>query len=770
MDFEGYLQDLRRAEFYRGQIVHVERLAGQSAKYGELCCALHPDLERALCLQGIERFYSHQAAAIQAALEAQHVTIVTATSSGKTLCYNVPVLQTILTQPNVRALYIFPTKALAQDQLGKLNAFGLFPQVRFATYDGDTPMDERRAVRRSAQIVLTNPDMLHLGILPGHSQWVRFLANLRYIVLDEIHTYRGVFGGHVAHVLRRLRRLCRHYGANPRFICCSATIANPKELTERLTGVKDPTLIEENGAPQGRRSFVFWNPPLLDREIGVRASAHTEATRLFCDLVSQGVRTIVFTKARRSAELILHYARDLLNEKAPHLVERVAAYRAGYTLKERRAIEEQLFSGQLLGVTSTSALELGIDVGGLQASILTGYPGTVASTWQQAGRAGRNGEPALNILVAFDSPLDQFLMNNPSYFFNKTYEHVVLNPENRRILRSHLLCAAYEQALSQEDMELFGPAAQVCVQVLEEERQLARQEGRGQEQVRWFYNSSSGYPASQVNIRDAGGFPFRIEDMGGRLIGTMEAATAFSALHPGAIYLHQGETYKVLELDVEARHAVVLATSTDYYTESIELTHLQVLSTKQFAEEGAFNAYFGEVVVTTQVVGFQRKRLYSDEVLSIEPLDLPEQTFETEAVWFTVPNALWQRLRERTCDLAGSIHALEHAVIGMMPLLCTCDRWDIGGVSSVQHQQTFLPTVFIYDGHPGGIGIAEVAFQNLRVLLEATRSLIAKCPCQEGCPSCVQSPKCGNNNQPLDKKGAFALLELLLGEDKKGEE
>ncbi|CEK15770.1 helicase family protein with metal-binding cysteine cluster [Chthonomonas calidirosea] len=766
MDFDGYLQDLRRSESYRGQIAHIERIPGQSACYGEVRTgsepassvrALHPDLERALRSQGIGRFYSHQADAITAALEGKHVTVVTSTASGKTLCYNVPVIQTVLEQPTARAFYLFPTKALTQDQLGKLNAFGLFPTVRCASYDGDTSAEKRREVRRSAHIVLTNPDMLHRAILPNHIQWGSALANLRYVVIDEMHVYRGVFGAHVAHVLRRLRRLCRHYGSNPQFLCCSATIANPKELTERLTGVCEPVIIDKDGAPAGRRTFVFWNPPLIEQDDNTRSSTHTEATKLFCDLVSQGVRTIVFTQARKSAELILRYARDSLQARAPELVDRIAAYRAGYTLKERRRVEEQLFSGQLLGVASTNALELGIDIGGLQASILTGYPGSVASTWQQAGRAGRGEEPALSVLVAYNSPLDQFLMNNPDYFFKKTCEHVALNPDNRRILRAHLLCAAYEKALSEEDLALLGPATESCIKVLEEEGTLVRHGGR------WLYNAGDN-PAAWVSIRSAGGAPFRIEDVFGKLIGTEEPASAFRMLHPGAIYLHMGETYLVQELDIEGRRAIVSPATVNYYTRSSSTTDVIILRARSSQDYEHFTAHFGEVVVTNRVVSYQRIKLYTEEVLSIEPLDLPEQTYETEAVWFTVPASLCQQLAGFTQDLMGSLHALEHAAIGLLPLLSGTDPDDVGGASYFQHPDTALPSVFIYDGYPGGVGLSELAYANLLFLLEATRSLLQQCPCREGCPSCVQSPLCGNNNQPLDKRGALALLNLLLGE------
>jgi DEAD/DEAH box helicase domain-containing protein len=757
LNFESYLQDLRGASFYKGQIAHVQRIPGRPARYGKLERPLHPDLQARLAAVGVRQLYAHQAEAINAARDGRDVTVVTATASGKTLCYNLPVLDAVLNDGRARAFYLFPTKALAQDQLGKLNDFGLFPAVRFATYDGDTPADERRTIKRGAQIVLTNPDMLHIGILPYHSSWSGFLANLKYVVVDEMHTYRGVFGAHVAHILRRLRRLCAHYGANPQFLCCSATIANPAELARKLADVQDPVVIDGNGAPAGPRTFVFWNPPFIDAEQSQRRSANVEATSLFTDLVAQGVRNITFAKARKSAELILRYARNTFDRHMPEFSHRITSYRAGYTVRERRAIEEALFSGALIGVTATNALELGVDVGGLDATVMTGYPGTIASTWQQAGRAGRGGEESLAVLVAMSNPLDQFLMRHPDYFFGRAHERAVVDPDNRRILAAHLQCAAYERALRPEELQAFGPNARSCLQTLTDEDRLFFRGGQ------WNYRGGD-YPAAAVNIRSTATGVFRIVDCehNNRLIGTIESNVAYRAVHPGAVYLHMGNTYLVQRLDIETGTAYARAAEVPFYTETGESSDIQLLDIHQHETMGRTVKFYADVMVTSQVTDYRRKKLYTDEVLDLVTLNLPEQTFETEAFFWVVPDEIRKQLIDAGADLAGSIHAVEHAAIGMMPLLCTCDRWDVGGVSHSDHPDTHKPTIFIYDGYPGGVGIAEATYENLESLLRATHATIADCPCADGCPSCVQSPKCGNNNEPLDKHGARYLLELLL--------
>ena len=769
MNFADYLRRLRSSPDYQDQIEHVELIPARSAKYADTGRPLNAELSARLREQGIERLYTHQARAVDSVRDGRHVVVVTPTASGKTLAYNIPVLEEILGDPRAKALYLFPTKALAQDQLGKLNDFGFFPRVRFATYDGDTPQTDRRFIKRGAHIVLTNPDMLHVGILPYHTSWAQFYMNLRFVVIDEIHSYRGVFGAHVAQIIRRLRRICRHYGSNPRFIACSATVANPDELVRAVTGV-EAEVVDDEGAPAGRRSFVFWNPPLVG-QAGERASANMEATSLFKGLVEDDVRTLVFTKARKSAELILKYTREALTREGSGLGRRIMSYRAGYTPQERRDIEQGLFRGDLIGITSTNALELGVDVGDLDATVLTGYPGTIASAWQQAGRAGRGGGESLSVMVALDGPLDQYLMRHPEYFFGQIHERAIVDPGNRRILEGHLQCAAYETPLSEEDLLQFDPAARDALTGLEEAGRLIWRGGR------WYYRGD-GYPASEINIRsissemyeirEGAGIVFERDEAGGslrnrgRLIGVIDGARAYQTVHPGAIYLHQGETYVVEQLDEADRVASVRPVDAGYYTEPREITQITVLSERESRALPGTTAYFGEVVVTTQVLGYRVKQLYSDTVLDIVDLDLPEQVFETEAYWYTVPAALAQELARAGLDLCGSIHAAEHAAIGMMPLYSTCDRWDLGGVSTPHHPDTGMATVFVYDGYPGGVGICEGTYDRLEGLLTTTAEMISTCPCQDGCPSCVQSPKCGNNNEPLDKRGALLLLQRLL--------
>jgi DEAD/DEAH box helicase domain-containing protein len=755
MDFNEYISGLKADPDYRGQVAHEQVIPPRPAQYASPEEPVHPVLEARLHALGIDRLYSHQAAALNAVRRGEHLISVTATASGKTLTYNLPTLEAVLREPRSRALYLFPTKALAQDQLGKLNDFGLFPTVRFATYDGDTPKEERQYIKRGAHIVLTNPDMLHIGILPYHTTWAPFFTNLKYVVLDEIHSYRGVFGAHVAQVMRRLRRICAHYGANPQFIACSATIANPAELMQAVTGL-DATVNDQDGAPTGKRTFVFWNPPIVGED-GTRRSAHIEAAGLFTDLVANHIRNITFAKARKSAELILKYAREAFAERNSTLGGRIMSYRAGYTPEERRNIERGLFDGKLIGVTATNALELGVDVGDLDATVLTGYPGTIASAWQQAGRSGRMNSEALSIMIALDNPLDQYLMRHPEYFFGRSNERAIVDPDNRRILAAHLVCAAYELPLKREEIALFGERAGNTLAQLEEEKALVSRNEK------WYYRGE-GYPAGAVNIRSASSEIYRISDQsrGGLLIGNVEGARVYQTLHEGAIYLHQGETYLVRELDETTHTAEVLPTEANYYTEPREVTHITILDDMASSPLGITTAHFGEVVVSTQVLGYRCKQLYSDTVLDVVDLDLPEQVYETEAFWFTVPTPLVQEIAKAGLDLCGAIHAAEHAAIGMMPLFSTCDRWDIGGVSSPAHFDTGMATIFIYDGYPGGVGIAEATYERLSALLTATQEMIAACPCTDGCPSCVQSPKCGNNNDPLDKRGAAFLLQKIL--------
>ncbi len=704
--------------------------------------------------RGITRLYTHQVAAIEATRRGEHIAVVTPAASGKTLCYNLPVLDALLADLDGRALYLFPTKALAQDQLDALAAFDL-PEIPVATYDGDTPQRERRAAREQARILLSNPDMLHLGVLPQHFRWKPFLQRLRFVVIDEMHVYRGVFGSNVANVLRRLRRLCRLHGSDPRFICTSATIANAEECAARLLGLP-VTVINDDGAPAGPRWFALWNPPLIDGAKSARRSAITEATGLFTNLVHRGVRTIAFTKARKVTELVSRYAARRLAESAPDLAARISPYRAGYLPEDRRRIERRLFDGDLLGVVSTSALELGIDIGGLDAALLVGFPGTIASMWQRAGRAGRGTAPALAVLIAQDDALDQYLMRHPDYLFERPCEHAVIDPENPHILARHLRCAAAEIALIEADVALFGSRARDLVDLMVAAGDLVPRRSR------WHWTGGHRYPAQEVDIRSAGGGVFRIVGANRRTIGTVEAARAFEQVHPGAIYLHQGDTYLVRDLDVESRIAHVTPTAGEYYTQARSTIDLTIGAARAAKPWGPTEMRFGVVEVSTQVIGFARKKLFTDTVLGVEPLDLPPQRLQTTALWFSIPDALEQRVRAVGLDFAGGIHAVEHAAIGVLPLFAMCDRWDIGGVSYPLHPQTQTPAIFIYDGYPGGVGITEKGFALIDALMAATREVIEACPCEAGCPSCVQSPKCGNLNEPLDKRAALMLLEGLL--------
>jgi DEAD/DEAH box helicase domain-containing protein len=768
MNPTDFLRHLRTQPFYRDQLEHVERLPSRRARYMGLSRPLPPALEAALKATGVPRFFRHQAQAIEAARNGGHVIVATSTASGKTLAYNVPVIEAILLDPRARALYLFPTKALAQDQLRALKELtdGLQggdggrggPAPSFGTYDGDTPQSARARLRRQAAILLTNPDMLHLGILPNHNLWADFLRSLRFVVLDEAHAYRGVFGSHVAVVMRRLVRLCELYGSSPRFICCSATIANPGEHMERLTGAR-PLVITDDGSPQGPKVFALWNPPFVDRRRTGRRSANAEAAILFAEMVRQGLRNITFTKARVVAELVLRYARDALGKTDPQLKSRVASYRAGYLADDRRQIERDLFSGQLIGVTATSALELGVDVGGLDATVSVGFPGTIASLWQQAGRAGRGSKPSLAVLIGLSDPLDQYFMRHPKELFGRPHEHALINPGNVTILEQHLPCAAHEYPLSSADEARFGPGF-VEAMVHLEKRGLVMYRP---EQDRWYY-PEGGYPAQGVSIRSIGSQPVALldETQGFRRLEEIDSVTAPARAHPGAIYLHQGESYLVTALDLGKGHALLRPAQVDYYTQPREVSDVRIVRSARHRVLHSTPAYWGTVRVTRQVISFRRVRQYSEATLSDEFLDMPALTFETRALWWDVPPEWGGRVSRRGWHFLGGLHALEHATIGLLPLYAMCDRWDIGGLSTANHPDTGQPQLFIYDGYPGGVGITEQGFSLLDELWRATLETVKDCPCDDGCPSCIQSPKCGNNNHPLDKRAAIWILESLL--------
>lgn len=777
----AYLDGLRRGRAYTGQLVHVQTAAARPPRFGALRTRLSPPVVQALAAAGAERLYTHQAEAINAALAGQNVVVATSTASGKTLCFNVPVLEGLARDPLARAVFLYPTKALAQDQLGKWQALvrgagGGIVNPLAATYDGDTPQAARSRLRKTARVLLTNPDMLHTGILPNHPLWAEFFRHLKYVIIDEAHTYRGVFGSQVACVLRRLRRVCALYqgaggrsqgsGASFQFIATSATIANPAEHFELLTGLPAAVILDD-GSPHGPRTFALWNPPFVDRARAARRSANQEASELFSGLVGAGVRTIAFARARVVAELLLRYARQQLQKAHPDLVERIAAYRAGYLPEERRRIERDLFGGRLLGVTATTALELGIDVGGLDAALLVGYPGTVASLWQQAGRAGRGEDPALAVLIGLDNPLDQFYMRHPVDLLGRPHENALLDPDNVYILQRHLPCAAHETPLrvpteedanaGQDDEALFGPGFVDAMVALEDAGAL-RFTGD-----QWVY-ARRDYPAQDVSLRDAEGDRFAVLDASNnfRMLEELSASTAPFRVHPGAIYLHQGESYLVTEYSHDLRHAIVRPVAADHYTQPRELNDVRVVRSSRHRELPTTTAYLGRVRVRSQVIGYRRLQQASEAVLGEEPLDMPLTEYETVALWWDLPPAWRAELAARGLDFLGGIHAVEHAAIGILPLFAMCDRWDIGGLSTPRHPDTDAAQIFIYDGFPGGVGIAEKGFELLPELWAATLDVVRGCPCAEGCPSCVQSPKCGNNNQPLDKRAAALILQRLL--------
>ncbi|MFC1941596.1 DEAD/DEAH box helicase [Chloroflexota bacterium] len=760
MDIAAFLHHLESQPTYKGQIAHNEHIPSRQADYAELDDPLAAELQGCLDRHGLSPLYSHQADAVNRARRGKNVMVATSSASGKTLCYNIPVLQAVLTEPRSRALYLFPTKALAQDQLRGLHEMFcpcLLPVEEVATFDGDTPRSERAGIRKRGRIILTNPDMLHVGILPNHQSWSGLLRHLRYVVIDEAHIYRGVFGSHVACVLRRLRRLCSLYGSNPQFIFSSATIANPGEHAEGLVGLPCE-VVNNDGSPRGRKDFVFWNPPLIDEAKSVRYSANYETTNIFTELVSQGTRTLAFTRTRRLTELIYVYSKKRLEEVSYALTKLIMPYRAGYLPEDRRKIEQELFGGKLLGVVATNALELGIDSGGLEATILDGYPGSIASTWQQAGRSGRSQGESLSFLVALDNPLDQYFMRHPDYFFQTGFENVLVNPGNPYILRDHLLCAAWEWPLNNYDDRFFSPE-------LSQEREALEGQGRLRKRnQRWYLSPSISYPAQAINIRSSSGENIAVVDVAtGSMLETVETSVAFFQIHPGAIYLHQGESYLVTKLDLTNLVAYAEPTWVNYYTVTKELHDLRVVKEKQGKTLGQVNVHVGDVEVTVSVVGFKKKRQFTEEVIGDESLDLPPQTFSTVALWFDLPPQAFSRVADANLDLAGGLHAAEHAAIGILPLFALCDRNDIGGVSTPLHPDTGRAQIFIYDAYPGGIGIAEKGFDMITELWEAALRVIAECPCRDGCPSCVQSPKCGNNNKPLDKEAAKVILKGLLG-------
>ena len=742
----------------RPQARHVRRLPERPGHPVPWPDWVPADLRTSLAGRGIDQPWSHQAEAAEFAHAGDPVIVATGTASGKTLALWLPVLSDLLADDSATALYLSPTKALAHDQLRALESLEL-SGIRAAAYDGDTPADERAWVRAHASYVFSNPDLVHRSMLPRHTAWSRFLRGLRYVVLDEAHHYRGMFGSHVAVVLRRLLRMAQHYGADPVVLCASATMADPQRAAERLIG-QPVRAVTTDGAPHGALTAVLWEPP---EAVGIgdkgaqapRRSTVAETADLLADLVCSEVRTLAFVRSRRGAETVAMLARDDVSEVDDELAARVAAYRGGYLAEERRALESDLRDGRLIGLATTNALELGIDISGLDAVLVCGWPGTRASLWQQWGRAGRRQGEALGVLVTREDPLDRYVLEHPGVIFDEPIETVVLDPTNPHVLGPHLLAAAMEQPLTADDATAwFGPTAVPLLERLAADG-LLRQRRTG-----WFWTSKES-PADRIDLRGEAGTPIRlVEDETGRLLGTVEAARAPATVHAGAVYVHQGDTYVVSALDLDEAVAFVRREEVDYSTTAAEVADYRIVTTDQQIAWGDAHLAIGEVEVTSQVVGYLRRRYATGEIIGEEPLDMPERMLRTRGVWWTLSDAQIMDLGD--LDIAGAAHAAEHASIGLLPLVATCDRWDIGGVSTPMHPDTGRCTVMVYDGHPGGAGFADRGFESALTWLSATREAIARCPCAHGCPSCVQSPKCGNGNEPLDKAGAVRMLDTLL--------
>jgi DEAD/DEAH box helicase domain-containing protein len=707
---------------------------------------LDPRVASALAAGGVTALYRHQAETWEAAQRGENVVVTTGTASGKSLAFNLPVLDAIARAPKTRALYLYPTKALAQDQaraLGELRLKGL----RQAIYDGDTPSERRWQIRKWSNAILSNPDMLHVGVLPHHDRWGDVLHNLRYVVVDEAHVYRGVFGSHVANVLRRLRRLARVYGSEPQFLLASATIANAGELAAALTG-EPATVVERDTSERSEREVVIWNPPLLDPDLGLRASPLGEASRLLSQLTTRGLRTICFAKSRKAAELIHRFTVERVDAAT---AERLAPYRAGYTPEQRRDIERRLVDGELLGVTATDALELGIDIGLLDCAISVGFPGTIASLRQQWGRAGRRAR-GLAVLVASEDALDQFFAREPDALLSRRVEAAILDHTNSRILDPHVLAAAFEAPLDERDAETLGPEA------LERAAQLPELDAT---QAGYVWKGRD-YPAARISLRSGDAEAFSVVDADtGTLLGLVERERAWSTVHEGAIYLHLGEQYLVEELDLAGRVALVSPVRVDWYTQVKKETQTVIEEAERVEARLGVELAFGRVSVTEQVIAYARKAVRDGSTIEVVPLLMPETSFETEAIWFSPEPEHLEGL-EQMPTLLGTLHAAEHTLIALLPLWAMCDRWDIGGLSTNVHPQTGRPTIFVYDGHAGGVGITARGFESFEGWVADTGRLLADCPCANGCPSCVQSPKCGNLNEPLDKAGARTLLERML--------
>jgi DEAD/DEAH box helicase domain-containing protein len=739
-----------------GSLIHVERIAARAARYADLATPLSCAVRDRLA---VDAFWTHQAEAIDLVRAGRSVAIATGTASGKSMCFQVPVAEAV--SDSIRpgtALLVFPTKALARDQLRAITDLEI-PGLVAAAYDGDCTQEERTWVRRNANVVLTNPEMLHYGVLPHHARWATFLMRLRYVVLDELHAFRGVFGTHVAHVLRRLRRVGEAYAAHPTFVACSATIGAPAELASALWA-GPVEAVTDDGSPRGERLVALCNPPLLDSSWSrARVSSHSETASVLTELISRGHKSIGFCRSRRGTEVV---AADIRRRLPAELADRVRPYRGGYLPEERREIENELFNGNVQGVIATTALELGVDIGGLDACVLDGFPGTIASMWQQMGRAGRSCQSSLSVLVAGEDQLDQWLMAHPTEVFTRPAEPAVINPANPFILHPHLGCAAFEMPLTAADERWWPELLDDGVREMVQDDRLKVRPPTSRRPSPSAVWAARGFPAHGIGLRSGSNTEYRIVRRDDSLVGTVDEGRAFDLVHPGAVYLHQGATYQVRTLDLEEHIALVEPCDGREYTVARTDMSMRVLTVDRWRPVGRAILNLGSIEVASQVTGYQRKDVASGEVLGTEMLELPPSRLVTRGVWYTIEERELTAAAIAPAQYAGTLHAVEHAAIGILPLFTICDRWDVGGVSTVRQADTGLPTILIYDGYPGGAGIAELGFEVADRHLATTLDVIVGCGCSDGCPSCVQSPKCGNWNEPLDKAGAAALLRRVL--------
>jgi len=772
MDVAKFLDEIMSYPNYRGQIAHIEDIPAKPAVYGDLEEPLPPQIQKMLAEQGVESLYSHQADAINAVRAGENVVVVTAAASGKTLCYNIPILEKALHDPEMTALYLFPTKALAQDQLRRLlEQKEICPELPvISAYDGDLSKAARKKVQEQARIILTNPDMIHVNMLPNHPRWNRVLQNLQYIVIDELHMYRGIFGSHCANLFRRLNRICDHYGVNPQFICCSATIGNPLEHAGTLTH-REMILIDNDGAPQAPKKFVFWNPGIKDSGTLQRFSGNVEGVELMADLIQRGIRTIAFTKNWSATELVLRYCREKLGRISPQLADKVSSYRGGYLPQERRDIEKRLFSGELLGVASTTALELGVDIGGLEACLIIGYPGTISATWQQAGRAGRADAESLVIMVGYDTQINQYVMNHPDYFFDKPHELALITPRNRYILGGQLACACHELPLSDEEAEGFGEDALPILSIMEEEGMVYR----SQDGV-WYFTGQQN-PAYNVSLRNITSHSYTIVDRSNddQVIGTIDQLSAYPVTHPEAIYFHNGESYFVEDLDLEKKMVIVRKVHTDYYTSPLGGRGVHQVDTLEDEKPlpGMGKVFFGEVTAHFNTGGYNKIQLWTRDVFDTRPVNLPPQILETMAYCLVPDDETVNRMLAAHRIIEDGVYGLGQTLMVITALFAHCYPLDVRYSQGDECITPWVPdyAMFIFDNYQGGLGFTESAYGVIEDVLETALSMISECECEDGCPSCVgfylrphirHDPENWEGRVP-DKEGALMLLHDFLG-------